>query len=99
MDSFMFKFFGAGSDYDLNQNNLSNYQSFILEFGKYLGCRFEKDNFDDYMKCIGYWSWDSADFSNYLLPILSGSWYEKFHDVDHKQLDCFNPVKIVINIY
>lgn len=55
----------------------------IKEFGKYLGCRFEKDIFSDYMKCIGYSSWDSEEYSNYVLSLISGKWYEKFHDLHH----------------
>jgi len=54
-----------------------------IEFGKYLGCRFEKDNFNDYMKCIKYRSWDSAEYSNFALSFFSGKWYEKYHDIPH----------------
>jgi len=71
--SIMYNFFGVGKDYEKNKDN--------KKFGKYLGCRFEKDVFDDYFKCIGYRSWDPTELTNYFLEMLSGSWYKKFHDL------------------
>ena len=82
--SIMYNFFGVGTDFDKYKDNKSMYNILFLEFGKYLGCRFSMDVFDKYMKCISYWSWDSSEMTNFLLEHLSGNWYEKFHDVDHK---------------
>ncbi len=48
-----------------------------------MGCRFEKDSFDDYMKCIGYFSWDTTEYFNYFMKMISGSWYVKTHDYTH----------------
>jgi len=69
----VYYFFGMNKDYETykKQSNI----------GYYMGCRFDKFNYKDYMNCVRYFSWDwENELLNFFLDLVSGSWYNKFHD-------------------
>jgi hypothetical protein len=47
------------------------------KMARYLSCRFTKDIFDDYYKCIGYITWDPEEYAYKLINVIEGSWFKK----------------------
>ncbi len=54
----------------------------LKKMPQYLNCRFNIDVFHDYFKCIGYRTWDSEEYATELLDFLTGSWFERKHDLN-----------------